>query len=98
MEAYRVLLPGGRFLCLEFSHLSNQNLQRIYDKYSFEIIPPMGQVLAGQWQSYQYLVESIRRFPKQEDFKDMISKAGFSLTTYENLSFGVCAIHSGYKF
>lgn len=84
-------------MCLEFSHLPNKSLQSIYDKYSFEIIPPMGQVLAGQWQPYQYLVESIRKFPKQEEFRSMISKAGFSLATYENLSFGVCAIHSGYK-
>lgn len=84
-------------MCLEFSHLPNETLQALYDKYSFDVIPPMGQILAGQWQPYQYLVESIRKFPKQEEFKNMISEAGFSLTSYENLSFGVCAIHSGYK-
>lgn len=70
---------------------------RIYDKYSFEVIPPMGQVLAGQWQPYQYLVESIRKFPKQDDFQQMIKDAGFRCTSYKNLTFGVCAIHSGFK-
>lgn len=96
-EAYRVLKPGGRFMCLEFSHLDNKVLQQIYDKYSFEVIPPMGQILAGQWQPYQYLVESIRKFPPQEEFKDMIRAAGFSEVTFENLTLGVCSIHSGFK-
>uniref|UniRef100_W8AXW3 2-methoxy-6-polyprenyl-1,4-benzoquinol methylase, mitochondrial n=1 Tax=Ceratitis capitata TaxID=7213 RepID=W8AXW3_CERCA len=96
-EAYRVLKPGGRFMCLEFSHLTNSTLQWIYDKYSFQVIPPMGQILAGQWQPYQYLVESIRQFPRQEDFKKMIEDAGFELVYYENLTFGVVAIHSGFK-
>jgi 2-methoxy-6-polyprenyl-1,4-benzoquinol methylase len=96
-EAYRVLKPGGRFLCLEFSQLNNKKLQNLYDRYSFEIIPPMGQILAGQWQAYQYLVESIRKFPNQEDFKYMIKQAGFNLVTYENLLFGVTSIHSGFK-
>lgn len=70
---------------------------RVYDKYSFEVIPPLGQVLAGQWQPYQYLVESIRRFPKQEEFRTMIEDGGFRCTTYTNLTFGVCSIHSGFK-
>ncbi|XP_039434389.1 2-methoxy-6-polyprenyl-1,4-benzoquinol methylase, mitochondrial [Culex pipiens pallens] len=96
-EAYRVLKPGGRFLCLEFSHVTNDYLRWAYDQYSFQVIPPMGQILASQWQPYQYLVESIRKFPKQDDFKEMIKSAGFKCTEYENLSFGVCAIHSGYK-
>jgi 2-methoxy-6-polyprenyl-1,4-benzoquinol methylase len=69
----------------------------VYDKYSFQIIPPMGQILAGQWQPYQYLVESIRKFPKQDDFKVMIENAGFKFATYEDLTFGVCSIHSGFK-
>ncbi|XP_018369359.1 PREDICTED: 2-methoxy-6-polyprenyl-1,4-benzoquinol methylase, mitochondrial isoform X2 [Trachymyrmex cornetzi] len=68
-EAYRVLQPGGRFLCLEFSHIDNKPLQWLYDRYSFQIIPVMGELIVGQWKAYQYLVESIRRFPKQEDFK-----------------------------
>lgn len=97
-EAYRVLKPGGRFMCLEFSHIENSStLQWIYDQYSFQVIPPMGQILASQWEPYQYLVESIRKFPKQPDFKRMIRSAGFRAVDYENLTFGVCAIHSGYK-
>lgn len=97
-EAYRVLKPGGRFMCLEFSHIENSNLlQWLYDQYSFQVIPPMGQILASQWEPYQYLVESIRKFPKQHEFKEMIQDAGFKIVTYENLTLGVCAIHSGFK-
>ncbi|EDW29875.1 GL15869 [Drosophila persimilis] len=96
-EAYRVLQPGGRFMCLEFSHLTNDTMQWLYDQYSFQVIPPMGQLLAGQWQAYQYLVESIRRFPKQEPFKQMIEQAGFDMVSYENLTFGIVSIHSGFK-
>ena len=96
-EAYRVLKPGGRFLCLEFSHVENPVVEQMYEFYSFQVIPPMGKVLAGDWDSYQYLVESIRRFPNQEDFSEMISNAGFRCVTHENLSFGVAAIHSGFK-
>lgn len=96
-EAYRVLKPGGRFMCLEFSHVSNDYLRWVYDQYSFQVIPPMGQILTSQWQPYQYLVESIRKFPKQEEFKGMIQDAGFKCVQYEDLTFGVCAIHSGFK-
>ncbi|XP_077264695.1 ubiquinone biosynthesis protein COQ3, mitochondrial [Temnothorax americanus] len=96
-EAYRVLQPGGRFLCLEFSHIENKPLQWLYDQYSFQIIPVMGQLIVGQWKPYRYLVESIRRFPKQEDFKNMIEFAGFRNVTYQNLTFGMVAIHSGFK-
>lgn len=96
-EAYRVLGPGGRFMCLEFSHVDNDVLQWFYDKYSFQIIPVMGTLIAGEWQPYQYLVESIRKFPRQEEFKDMIEAAGFRNVTYENLTCGVVAIHSGFK-
>jgi len=96
-EAYRVLKPGGRFLCLEFSHVENPVIEQLYSFYSFQCIPPMGKVLAGDWDSYQYLVESIRRFPPQQDFVNMIKNAGFSCVTHENLSFGVSAIHSGFK-
>lgn len=64
-EAYRVLVPGGRFMCLEFSHLENSTFQWLYDQYSFQMIPVMGQLIAGEWRPYQYLVESIRQFPKQ---------------------------------
>lgn len=69
----------------------------MYDQYSFQVIPVLGQLIAGQWQPYQYLVESIRQFPKQEEFKAMIEAAGFSNVTYENMSFGVVSIHSGFK-
>ncbi|XP_045503224.1 2-methoxy-6-polyprenyl-1,4-benzoquinol methylase, mitochondrial [Colias croceus] len=96
-EAYRVLQPGGRFLCLEFSQLPNAQLQWMYDQYSFQVIPVLGQLVAGQWKPYQYLVESIRQFPDQESFKSMIEDAGFRHVTYENLTFGVCSIHSGFK-
>nr|AEE62232.1 unknown [Dendroctonus ponderosae] len=96
-EAYRVLQPGGRFLCLEFSQLEIATAQWIYDQYSFQVIPVLGQLLAGQWKPYQYLVESIRQFPKQETFKTMIEEAGFRQVSYENLTLGVVAIHSGFK-
>ncbi|EFN79811.1 Ubiquinone biosynthesis methyltransferase COQ5, mitochondrial [Harpegnathos saltator] len=96
-EAYRVLQPGGRFLCLEFSQVNNEVLQWLYNQYSFQIIPVMGQLVTGQRGAYQYLVESIRKFPKQEDFKDMIETAGFRNVTYMNLTCGMVAIHSGFK-
>ncbi|XP_053657911.1 2-methoxy-6-polyprenyl-1,4-benzoquinol methylase, mitochondrial [Anopheles marshallii] len=96
-EAYRVLQPGGRFMCLEFSHVNNEYLKWAYDQYSFQVIPPMGQILANQWQPYQYLVESIRKFPLQNEFKKMIENAGFKCVQFENLTFGVVAIHSGFK-
>lgn len=82
---------------MEFSRVENSALEYLYDTYSFQVIPPMGKVLAGDWESYQYLVESIRKFPPQEEFKDMINEAGFKLARYENLTFGVAAIHSGFK-
>lgn len=96
-EAYRVLKPGGRFLCLEFSQVENQLLRSFYDSYSFQVIPVMGLLLARDWKSYQYLVESIRKFPNQELFADMIEAPGFKEVTYENLLGGVAAIHSGFK-
>ena len=92
-----MLKPGGRFLCLEFSHVENPVMSSIYETYSFEVIPPMGMVLAGDWDSYQYLIESIRRFPTQEDFRQKIKNAGFKVVSYENLTFGISAIHSGFK-
>ncbi|XP_001636710.2 2-methoxy-6-polyprenyl-1,4-benzoquinol methylase, mitochondrial [Nematostella vectensis] len=96
-EAFRVLSPGGRFLCLEFSQVTNPVLARLYDGFSFNVIPVMGHVVASDWNSYQYLVESIRQFPNQEEFKGMIEDAGFRNVTYENLSSGIAAIHSGFK-
>ncbi len=97
-EAHRVLKTGGRFFCLEFSHLPNAPLQKLYDFYSFTAIPQIGKLVTGDKDSYQYLVESIRKFPKQEDFADMIQAAGFADVTYKNLSQGIVAIHSGRKY
>ena len=96
-EAYRVLRPGGRFLCLEFSQIPAPGLQWVYDRYSFNIIPPMGQVITGDKDSYQYLVESIRRFPDQETFAEMIRQAGFGQVRYRNMSLGIAALHSGWR-
>ena len=96
-EAYRVLKPGGRFICLEFSHMESELAQKVYDSYSFTVIPAVGKVVTGDGQPYRYLVESIRMFPKQDAFADMISAAGFSHVTYRNLTGGVVAIHSGWK-
>lgn len=96
-EAHRVLVPGGRFLCLEFSQVVNPLLRTAYDKYSFEVIPAMGHLIANDWDSYQYLVESIRMFPTQDKFASMIESAGFSHVTYENMTGGVVAMHSGFK-
>lgn len=97
--AYRVLRPGGIFACLEFSNVENPLINYVYQTYSFSLLPLMGQLVANDRDSYQYLVESIRRFPKQEQFKDMIEKAGFYVPEngYENLTFGVAAIHIGIK-
>ncbi|XP_018017225.1 ubiquinone/menaquinone biosynthesis C-methyltransferase UbiE isoform X1 [Hyalella azteca] len=96
-EAYRVLKPGGRFMCLEFSQVPNPVLRWFYDQYSFNVIPPVGHVVTGDWHSYQYLVESIRKFPDQKTFALMIEDAGFRRVRYEDLTFGITAIHSGYK-
>ncbi|KAN0028337.1 hypothetical protein ACTFIV_010179 [Dictyostelium citrinum] len=96
-EAYRVLKPGGRFLCLEFSQVPNPLLRFAYDQYSFNVIPVMGQLISGDRDSYAYLVESIRKFPDQETFVQMIQDAGFKQVTYKNLTFGICSIHSGFK-
>ncbi|PRX33714.1 demethylmenaquinone methyltransferase / 2-methoxy-6-polyprenyl-1,4-benzoquinol methylase [Meinhardsimonia xiamenensis] len=96
-EAFRVLRRGGRLMVLEFSQLPNPGLQWLYDRYSFNVIPVMGQIVAGDRASYQYLVESIRRFPDQETFKGMIEAAGFENVAYRNLTMGVAALHSGWK-
>ena len=96
-EAYRVLKTGGRFLCLEFSPQVAPGLQGIYESYSFNVIPKMGEIVANDRDSYQYLIESIRRFPNPKDFESMIREAGFGRVSYRTLSAGVVAIHSGYK-
>lgn len=96
-EAFRVLRPGGRLMVLEFSQLPVPAMQWAYDRYSFNVIPPLGQLVANDRDSYQYLVESIRRFPDQETFAGMIREAGFARVTYRNLSMGIAALHSGWK-
>lgn len=96
-EAHRVLKPGGKFACLEFSKVTNPALAKIYDLYSFKIIPHLGKLIAGDSASYQYLVESIRQFPAQEQFAAMIKEAGFSQVQYKNLSSGVVAVHWGWR-
>jgi demethylmenaquinone methyltransferase/2-methoxy-6-polyprenyl-1,4-benzoquinol methylase len=96
-EAYRVLRTGGRLMVLEFSQIPNDGLQWLYDRYSFNVIPVMGQIVAGDRDSYQYLVESIRKFPDQEGFAAMIRAAGFEQVKYRNLTMGVAALHSGWK-
>jgi demethylmenaquinone methyltransferase/2-methoxy-6-polyprenyl-1,4-benzoquinol methylase len=96
-EAYRVLAPGGRFLCLEFSQVAVPGLDKIYEAYSFNVIPTIGKLVAGDGEPYRYLVESIQRFPRADEFEGMIRKAGFRRTGYERLTGGVVAIHSGWK-
>ena len=96
-EAYRVLRPGGRLMVLEFSQLPNPMMQKAYDLYSFNVIPRMGQLIANDRDSYQYLVESIRKFPDQDTFLGMVKQAGFGNAKYRNLSLGIAALHSGWK-
>lgn len=96
-EAYRVLKRGGRFLCLEFSRVDVPLLDTLYETYSFKAIPGLGKLVTGDGEPYQYLVESIRKFPPPEAFADMITQAGFARATYRPLSGGIVAIHSGWK-
>jgi demethylmenaquinone methyltransferase/2-methoxy-6-polyprenyl-1,4-benzoquinol methylase len=96
-QAFRVLRHGGRFLCLEFSAVDTPMLDRVYDAYSFAVIPRLGKAVTGDAESYRYLVESIRTFPNQENFADMIRAAGFARVNYRNFSGGIAALHSGWK-
>jgi demethylmenaquinone methyltransferase/2-methoxy-6-polyprenyl-1,4-benzoquinol methylase len=96
-EARRVLKPGGRFLCLEFSRVVVPLLDQLYDAYSFRVLPALGAVVARDRESYQYLVESIRRFPEQDRLAGMIAEAGFGLVKYRNLTGGIAALHSGWR-
>lgn len=96
-EAYRVLKPGGRFMCLEFSQVDVPLLDKIYDAYSFTVIPAVGKVVTGDGHPYRYLVESIRTFPPQETFKAMIEAAGFARASYRNLTGGLVAMHWGWR-
>ena len=96
-EARRVLKPGGRFLCLEFSKCEVPGLDFVYDKFSFSVLPKLGYVVTGDEKSYRYLVESIRRFPPQEKFAQMIEAAGLAQVKFRNLTFGIAALHSAWK-
>ena len=96
-QAFRVLRPGGRFLCLEFSACDIAGLDRLYDLFSFKVIPAIGDWVVGDGEPYRYLVESIRRFPNQARFAAMIEDAGFSRVSVRNLSGGIAAMHSGWK-
>jgi demethylmenaquinone methyltransferase/2-methoxy-6-polyprenyl-1,4-benzoquinol methylase len=96
VEARRVLRPGGRFLCLEFSRPVTEALQSAYDAYSFKVIPALGQMVAGDREPYQYLVESIRRFPPQAELAAMMDRAGFARTGWTNFTAGVAALHHGW--
>ncbi len=96
-EAYRILKPGGRILCLEFSQVQNRPLAKIYDAWSFNFLPMIGQIIAGDAASYRYLVESIRQFPSKEVLADMFAEAGFAQVRVRSLSAGIACIHSGWK-
>ena len=96
-EAYRVLKPGGRFFCLEFSHVTMPGLDKLYDLYSFNVIPKIGEIVAKDHDSYQYLVESIRQMPTQDALEQRILDAGFNRAHYQNLMTGIAAIHTGWK-
>ncbi len=96
-EIYRILKPGGRFICLEFSHIENDFLKKFYDIWSFKIMPFLGQKITGDKDAYIYLVESIRKFPTQAEISQMLSVAGFSRVKYRNLSNGIVTLYSGWK-
>jgi demethylmenaquinone methyltransferase/2-methoxy-6-polyprenyl-1,4-benzoquinol methylase len=96
-EALRLLRPGGRFLVLEFSKLQIAGLEKLYDAWSFQALPKIGRIIAKDSESYQYLAESIRMFPPQEELKRMFAAAGFERVSYRNLSGGIAAIHAGWK-
>ncbi|HKA81592.1 MAG TPA: bifunctional demethylmenaquinone methyltransferase/2-methoxy-6-polyprenyl-1,4-benzoquinol methylase UbiE [Xanthobacteraceae bacterium] len=96
-EAYRVLRIGGRFLCLEFSQVDVPGLEAVYDFYSFNIIPALGRAVAGDAQAYRYLVESIRRFPPPQAFAEMMRTAGFARVSFQRMSGGIVALHSGWR-
>jgi demethylmenaquinone methyltransferase / 2-methoxy-6-polyprenyl-1,4-benzoquinol methylase len=96
-EAHRVLRIGGKFVCLEFSAVHVPGLDRLYDFYSFNVIPALGRMVAGDAQSYRYLVESIRRFPNPQAFADMLRAAGFARVSFQSMTGGIVALHSGWR-
>jgi demethylmenaquinone methyltransferase / 2-methoxy-6-polyprenyl-1,4-benzoquinol methylase len=96
-EAKRVLKPGGKYICLEFSHVTAPGLDKLYDAYSFSVLPVLGRMIAGDGAAYQYLAESIRKFPDQKTLCDKMSAAGLAQVSYRNLSGGIAALHSGWR-
>lgn len=96
-EAYRLLKPGGRFMCLEFSHVPNDSIRAIYDAYSFHIIPALGEYIAKDRSSYQYLVESIRKFSNQQELVARLEQVGFRYVKYSNMNGGIVALHEAWK-
>jgi demethylmenaquinone methyltransferase / 2-methoxy-6-polyprenyl-1,4-benzoquinol methylase len=96
-QAYRVLKTGGRFLCLEFSNVDVPGLDALYDVYSFNVIPVLGRLVAGDEEAYRYLIESIRRFPRAEAFAEMMRAAGFGRVSFRRISGGIVALHSGWR-
>ncbi|MFL2819041.1 MAG: bifunctional demethylmenaquinone methyltransferase/2-methoxy-6-polyprenyl-1,4-benzoquinol methylase UbiE [Candidatus Puniceispirillales bacterium] len=96
-EIYRILKPGGRLICLEFSHVESDTIRRLYDTWSFNFMPSIGKQITGNKSAYNYLVESIRQFPTQPELAQMFSEVGFSRVKYRNLSNGIVALHSGWK-
>jgi demethylmenaquinone methyltransferase / 2-methoxy-6-polyprenyl-1,4-benzoquinol methylase len=96
-EIYRVLKPGGHFLCLEFSHVDTPGLDRLYELYSFNVIPELGRMVTGDAESYRYLVESIRKFPRPNLFAEMMGNAGLARTKWDIMSGGIVALHSGWR-
>lgn len=96
-EVHRILKPGGRFICLEFSHVENELIEEIYNFWSFKCMPYIGEKVTGDRSAYTYLVESIRQFPTQPELSEMLSEAGFSRVKYRNLSNGIVSLHSGWK-
>jgi demethylmenaquinone methyltransferase/2-methoxy-6-polyprenyl-1,4-benzoquinol methylase len=96
-EARRVLRPGGRFLCLEFSHVAVPAVEKLYDAYSFNMLPWLGRMVAGNPDAYRYLAESIRRFPDQKNLVALMNVAGFAQVSFRNLSGGIAAIHAGWR-
>jgi demethylmenaquinone methyltransferase/2-methoxy-6-polyprenyl-1,4-benzoquinol methylase len=96
-EVHRVLRPGGRFLCLEFSSVDTPGLDKLYEFYSFNVIPELGRMVTGDAESYRYLVESIRQFPRPNAFADMMRAAGFARAKWDVMSGGIVALHSGWR-
>ena len=96
-EIYRVLKPGGRFLCLEFSSVDMPGLDKLYELYSFNVIPELGRMVTGDAESYRYLVESIRQFPRPNAFAEMMREAGFARAKWDVMSGGIVALHSGWR-